>query len=73
MPSIQSDIGAVAIAIKEFFSWLTKHMDGREKRNLKAAARNSQKYMKRVERLFPGSKEDKQLSKYKRNFNKYII
>jgi len=73
VPKVQSDIGAVASAFKEFFAWFREWSSGSEVRNLKSAARHSQLYMKRVEKIYPKAKKDKTLRAHKRKFERFVI
>ncbi len=73
MPNIKSDVGVVAEAIKEFFSYLKIRLEGKEVRNLKSDANYAMKYMRRVEKEFPKAKHDRTLKKYKKKFQEDII
>jgi hypothetical protein len=73
MPKVQSDIGAVATAWSKTVDFIKKLVETTEIRNLKAAARSMQRYIKRVEKISPEVKKDKQLRKYKREFERKIV
>ena len=73
MAKVQTDLGAVASAVSEFFSWLKYWMAGQEVRKLKAAARTARSYIKRSEKLFPKIKKDKALQRYRRKFETLVI
>ena len=66
-------ITAVARATEKFFSWLKQWMEESEVRDLKSAAKYMRRYYRRVEKLYPESKEDRLLNKHKRAFERKIL